>query len=50
MNRETEDMIKKYQTCLIFGNHQPSDPNINYPIPNQVYTKIAVDPFSSYGH
>ena len=50
INSEIEDMIEKYRTCLIFGNHQPSDPNINYPIPNQAYTKIAVDPFSLYGH
>ena len=42
MDSEIEDMT----TCLTFRNLQPSEPTINHPIPNQAWTKIAVDPFT----
>ena len=50
MNSEIEDMIKKYPTCLTFRNHQPNEPIINHPVPNQAWTKIIADPFRLYGH
>ena len=46
MDSEIEDMIKRCPTCLTFRNLQPSEPIINHPIPNQAWTKIAVDPFT----
>ena len=50
MNRENENMIQKYSTCLTFRNLQPSEPIINYPIPNQALKKIPVDPFCLFGY
>ena len=38
-------MVKKCPTCLTFRNRQPSEPIINYRIPNQAWTKIAEDSF-----
>ena len=46
MDSEIEDMVKRCPTCLTFRNLQPSEPIINHPIPNQAWTKIAVDPFT----
>lgn len=40
---ETEGMSKKYRSCLTFGNRQFSEPIINYPIPSQSWTKIALN-------
>ena len=50
MDNEIKSKIKKCPTCLTFRNHQPSEPIINDPIPNQTWTEIAVDPFRLYGH
>ena len=50
LNSETEDMIKKWRTCLTFQNRQSSEPIINHPIPNQAWIKTDADPFRSYGH
>ena len=50
MNTEIEDMIEKCPTCLTFWNSQPSEPIINHPIPNQVWTKITADSFCLYRH
>ena len=46
MDSEIEDMIKRCPTFLTFRNLQPSEPIINHPIPNQAWTKIAVDHFT----
>ena len=35
---------------LTFQNRQSNEPVINHPIANQVWTKIAVDPFHLYGN
>ena len=43
-------MIKKWSPYLTFRNRQPSEPIINYPVPNQSWTKTAADPFHLYGH
>lgn len=40
---ETEGMSKKHRSCLTFGNRQFSEPIIDYPIPNQSWTKIALN-------
>ena len=50
INNEIEDMIKKYPTCLTFWNCKTSEPIINHPIPNQVWTKTAASPFWLYRH
>ena len=50
MNSEIEDMIKRWPTCLMFRNRQPSEPIINHSISNQAWTKIAADPFHLHGH
>ena len=50
INSEIEEMIKRYPTCHTFWNCQPSEPFINYPIPNQACTKIAADSFHLYRH
>ena len=50
MNSEIEDIIKKCPTCLTFRKRQSSEPIMNHPIPNQLWTKAAADSFSVYGH
>lgn len=50
MNSKIEDMIKECPTYLTFWNRRPSEPIINHSVPDQAWTKIAVDLFYLYGH
>ena len=45
INSEVEDMIKDCPTCLTFGNRHPGEPAIKHPVPEEPWTKIAVDLF-----
>ena len=43
-------MIKDCPTRLTFCNRQPGEPAIKYPVPEEPWTKLAVDLFGLYEH
>ena len=50
INSEVEDMIKDCPTCLTFRNRQPGEPAIKHSVPEEPWTKLAVDLFGLYEH
>ena len=50
INKELEDMISKFPTCLTYRNRQPRETPIKPEIPDHPWTKCAADPFRLQGH
>ena len=50
INKELEDMISKFPTCLTYKNRKPSETFIKPEIPYHPWTKCAANLFNLQGH